>query len=52
LRGNFRLEICGLKFAACLPRWQGCRNANRPSAREIECVSGTDLARYNSSYAS
>src|SRR6516225_11321837 len=33
-----------MKFAACLPRWQGCRNA----VRKIECVSGTDLARYNS----
>jgi methylthioribose-1-phosphate isomerase len=37
-----------MKFAACLPRWQGCRNANRSSLRKIECVSETDLARYNS----
>jgi methylthioribose-1-phosphate isomerase len=44
LRGKLRLEVCGMKFAACLPRWQGCRNA----VRKIECVSGTDLARYNS----
>src|SRR5499427_4497963 len=33
-----------MKFAACLPRWQGCRNA----VRKIACVSRTDLARYNS----